>query len=818
MSDSEKKLTESARGALELARQQAEFLGQTYIGTEHMILGILLEAKSAASSAIRRQGVTAEQYKSIIERHIGRGIRSRLSFNDLSGNMEQLLISLLPSAAEAVGNKQILLAILRMPKSAGRRYLLEAGCGIEALQDCLSNLHSEESQPKTQRKAREREGVLRKYTTNLTELAREHKLDPVIGREEETEQLLRVLSRRSKNNPCLVGEAGVGKTAIVEGLAQRIITGDVPERLQNKQILTLDLCALLAGSKFRGEFEERIQQCLAELLSRGDSVLFIDEIHMLAEAGSAEGATSAANLLKPQLARGELQVIGATTWSEYKRFIEKDGALARRFQKIIVEEPSPEKAVEMLRGIMPRYELHHGVKIPESTIEAAVSLSRRYLHERQLPDKALDLLDEAAAQTAQALRQDHQRSKRKIEEQIIRLDEKKRELMRQNELFAASKLSMEEDELRQQLQNLTPPHSRKAEVSSQAVAKLIADLTGIAAEAITEEEGQKLLRMEQALSKQVVGQEQAVKAVAEAIRCSRAGLSDPRRPMGSFLFLGPSGVGKTQLSKALAKELFGSEDAMIRLDMSEFAQEHMAARLIGSPPGYVGYQEGGRLTEAVRKKPYSLVLFDELEKAHPRVCDLLLQILEDGQLEDGEGKRISFRSCVIIMTSNIGAEHFRKMGGMGFAQQSEQGSHELAAAKSREELKKQFRPEFINRIDEVLVFRWLSEESLRSICKQLLQELSQRLEQQNLSLQVSEAAVEQLCKEGYEPQLGARPLRRCIRHRIEQPLSRQIVAGDYPLGSHIFCDFSEGEFHFSAEQSFVPDETESEKSRIAFTC
>lgn len=818
MSDSEKKLTESARNALELARQQAELLGQTYIGTEHAILGILLEGKSAASAAIRRQGVTAEQYSAIIQRHIGRGIRSRLSFSELSSNMQNILSELLRYEKLPVGTKQLLLRILQCPGSAGCRYLLEAGCGPEALQECLNNLHSEEHSPKNQRKVREREGVLRKYTTNLTELAREHKLDPVIGREEETEQLLRVLSRRSKNNPCLVGEAGVGKTAIVEGLAQRIVSGNVPERLMNKQILTLDLCALLAGSKFRGEFEERIQQCLAELLAKGDSILFIDEIHMLAEAGSAEGATSAANLLKPQLARGDLQVIGATTWSEFKRFIEKDGALARRFQKIVVEEPSPEKAVEMLCGLMPRYELHHGVKIPKSTVEAAVSLSQRYLNERQLPDKALDLLDETAAQCAQEYRQEFRRRKQQMENQLAVLDEEKRSSLRSDDLFAAAEISLQEDALRRELQQLRPLSSQNIIVTSEAVAKLIARMTGIAAESITEQESEKLLRMEAALGEQVVGQEQAVKAVSEAIRCSRAGLNDPHRPMASFLFLGPSGVGKTQLCKVLAKELFGSEEAMIRLDMSEFAQEHMAARLIGAPPGYVGYQEGGRLTEAVRKKPYSLILFDELEKAHPRVCDLLLQILEDGQLEDGEGKRISFRSCVIVMTSNIGAEHFRKGSGIGFGGQSDNVSHELAAAKSRDELKKQFRPEFINRIDEILVFRWLGQEALQSICRQLLNELSQRLKQQNLTLQVSENAVDQLCKEGYEPQLGARPLRRCIRRRIEQPLSAELLSGNYRAGDSIFCDFSDDTFCFSVAEKSVPDETEQGKTQIAFTC
>lgn len=796
MAESEKKLTESARTALEAARQNAECLGQTYIGTEHMILGIMLEGKSAAAAAIRRQGVSTEQFFHIIEQRIGRGTRSKLNFEDLSSNMQLLLRDLLRCSGELVGTKQILMKILQTPHAAGRLYLKEAGCDLDLLQEMMNSLHAEEQQPRTQKKVREREGVLKKYSMDLTELAREQKLDPVLGREKEMEQMIRVLSRRSKNNPCLVGEAGVGKTAIVEGLAQRIVKGNVPELLQGKHILSLDMTALLAGSKFRGEFEERIQQCLNEALNKGDCILFIDEIHMLSEAGSAEGATSAANLLKPQLARGELQVIGATTWQEHKRFIEKDAALARRFQKIVVEEPSEDCAVEMLKGLCSRYELHHGVKILPEAVDAAVHMSVRYLPERRLPDKALDLLDEAAAQSAQDHRREMAALKELLKMKLAALDEEKRRCLKNNDLPAAAEVSDQGAKLQQEFMEL---HSQEmAVLRAEDIAALLAEQTGIDRQNISQEEGQRLLGMEKALNHQVIGQEQAVKRVAQAIRCSRAGLGDRRRPSGSFLFMGPTGVGKTELCRALSRELFGSEEAMIRLDMSEFSQEHMVSRLIGAPPGYVGYQEGGRLTEAVRQRPYSLIVFDELEKAHSRVCDLLLQVLEEGELKDGEGKRVSFRNCVIVMTSNVGAGCFQNPHNIGFEQQNDEVSYERAAARSREELKKQFRPEFINRIDEVVVFRWLDQQAIRQICCKLLEELSERLKQQNLSLQLSDAALDRLCQEGYEPQMGARPLRRAIRQNIENPLADQLISGEIHAGEQISCHWDGSHFSFSA--------------------
>ena len=800
MSGSEKKMTDNARSALDLARQHAEFLGQTYIGTEHVVLGIMMEGSSAAAIAIRRQNISAEEFFRIMERHTGRGMKSKLSFEDLSPNMQQILHELLRISSETVDCKQILLKILRIPQSSGRQYLKEAGCDLQRLQDMLHNLHNTE-QSKLPKKSREREGVLRRYSVDMTELAAEQKLDPVIGREKETEQLMRILCRRSKNNPCLVGDAGVGKTAIVEGLAQRIHAGTVSEQLQGKHILSLDMTALLAGSKFRGEFEERIQNCLTEATSRGDCILFIDEIHVLTEAGSAEGATSAANLLKPQLARGELQIIGATTWSEHKRFIEKDAALSRRFQKILVEEPDEETAIRMLQGLLPRYELHHGVTIPLDTVKMAVRLSMRYLQDRKLPDKALDLLDEAAAKAAQDQRRSFHSLQEKLQQELGALDEEKRCFLKANDLKSAAAVSDKESAIQQHLRNLRPVGSQCCVVTAENIAELLAEHCGIDCSSIQKEESTKLLQFEETLSQRVMGQTEAIKAVAQSIRCSRSGLADPKRPSGSFLFLGPTGVGKTELCKALAQELFGSEEAMIRLDMSEFAQEHMAARLIGAPPGYVGYQEGGRLTEAVRKKPYSIVLFDELEKAHPRICDLLLQILEEGELKDAEGKTVSFRSCVIIMTSNVGAEQFLKSGGIGFEQNDPAKDYEKIVQQSKEALKKQFRPEFINRIDEIIVFRELDAVALQAICGKLLNDLEQRLQQQKLSLNVSERAVAELCREGTEQHLGARPLRRSIRKKIEYPLSQQLIAGQYPAGSRICCDYDGSAFCFSVAKT-----------------
>lgn len=804
MSEAEKKLTDSARTALDVAKQQAEVLGQTYIGTEHMVLGIMIEGKSAAALAIRRQNLHAEAFLQLIEQHIGRGTHSKLSFRDLSTDMQRILHELLSKRSEAVDCKQILLRILQEPRCAASLYLKEAGCDLFLLQDMLGNLQTEEP-PRAAKKSREREGgILRRYSTDLTDLAREDKLDPVLGRDKEMEQLLRVLARRNKNNPCLVGDAGVGKTAIVEGLAQQIVLGTVPDSLKEKHILSLDMTALLAGSKFRGEFEERIQSCLNEAINRGDCILFIDEIHILTEAGSAEGATSAANLLKPQLARGDLQVIGATTWTEYKRFIEKDAALSRRFQRVLVEEPDEATAILMLQGLTARYEQHHGVRIPLETVEAAVRFSKRYLQDRRLPDKALDLMDEAAAKAAQDERKQFFSLQKQLRAELEALDEEKRHFLKSNDLVSAAAISDKEGEIRQKLRVLRPMLSlRPKSVTVQDVAELIAEQSGVDSRSITQEEGERLLHFEERLSKHIIGQEQAVHAVAEAIRRQRAGLNDPRRPMGSFLFMGPSGVGKTKLCKVLAKELFGSEEALLRLDMSEFAQEHMAARLIGAPPGYVGYQEGGRLTEAVRQRPYSLILFDELEKAHPRVCDLLLQILEEGELKDGEGKCISFRSCVIIMTSNVGALHFAQPAAIGFGEDREELSYEKAAARSREDLKKQFRPEFIDRIDEIIVFHWLDEKAREQIGGQLLEELNTRLQAQGLCLRCSSQALQQLCsaEKGEERKLGARPLRQKIRRKIEQPLAQQLISGAFHPGETIVCDCVQGTFVFRPEET-----------------
>ncbi len=668
--------------------------------------------------------------------------------------------------------------------------------------------------------AEEERGALEKYTVDLTELARQGKLDPVIGRDREIRQVIEVLSRRQKNNPVLVGEAGVGKTAIVEGLAQEIVKGSVPETLKNKKILSLDMGALLAGTKYRGEFEERLKSIVDEVKSRDDVILFIDEIHTVVGAGAAEGAMDAANILKPALARGEFQVIGATTLDEYRKYIEKDPALERRFQPIFVDEPSAEATVEILKGLKPKYEKHHGVRISDGAIEAAVKLTGRYIQDRKNPDKAIDALDQAAAKKkleAIYKRESSEEAKKAMEEIESKISEVKKRIDKLNtEIEEAQKaedidretdLKIEKAKLEKELKLLEKKkHEGTAEdivVDEEDVAKVVSEWSGVPASKMMEEEKKKLLQMEEYLHRRVIGQDEAIKAVCEAIRRARAGISDPKRPLGSFLFLGPTGVGKTELAKALAEFLFGSEDALIRLDMSEFKEEHSVAKLIGAPPGYVGYEEGGKLTEAVRRRPYSVILLDEIEKAHPRVFDLFLQVLDDGRLTDSKGRTVSFRNTVIIMTSNLGSEYLRDMmNNRELMADPERFKEAFEAAKRRilDRVREYFRPEFLNRIDEIVVFHPLTKEQILQIVELQIAQLRNRLREQKMDIELTQAAKELLAEEGFDPLMGARPLKRAIQRSIENRISELILKGELKEGYKVVVDAKDGEFTFRVER------------------
>ena len=705
--------------------------------------------------------------------------------------------------------------------------------------------------------ADEEKGALEKYTVDLTKLAEEGKLDPVIGREKEIRQVIEVLSRRQKNNPVLIGEAGVGKTAIVEGLAQEIVKGNVPDALKNKRILSLDMGALLAGTKYRGEFEERLKAIVDEVKSRNDVILFIDEIHTVVGAGSAEGAMDAANILKPALARGDFQVIGATTLDEYRKYIEKDPALERRFQPIFVEEPTPEATMEILRGLRPKYEKHHGVRISDEAIEAAVKLTGRYIQDRRNPDKAIDALDQAAAKKKleaiyqqksldelkekleelkkaiseekdEAKRKELERKKEELEKavaaaersadidakidsltkKVTELDEEIKKAEEAEDIDKETELKIEKAKLEKELKLLKKKKEEGVAsdivVDGEDVAKVVSEWSGVPASKMMEEEKQKLLKMEEYLHRRVIGQDEAIKAVCEAIRRARAGISDPRRPLGSFLFLGPTGVGKTELAKALAEFLFGSEDALIRLDMSEFKEEHSVAKLIGAPPGYVGYEEGGKLTEAVRRRPYSVILLDEIEKAHPRVFDLFLQVLDDGRLTDSKGRTVSFRNTVIIMTSNLGSEYLRDMMSNPEIMRDEKKfkeAFEVAKRRILDTVKGFFRPEFLNRIDEIVVFHPLTKEQILQIVELQISQLRRRLKDQGMDIELTDAAKELLAEEGYDPLMGARPLRRAIQKNIENRISELILTGELKEGHKVIVDAKDGEFVFKVERA-----------------
>lgn len=811
--------TENASKALNRAMEIAGELGHDYVGSEHMLLGILDLGDSAASQVLERLGVTKQAFEQLVKERIGVNSPCEVTPSDFTPRSKRILQI---AAAQAVrlghryvGTEHLLLAILEEGEGYGVRFLTTLGASpreiVQGLAEILGERQKAASAQEKQREKGEKaaKNPLEQFGRDLTQLAAEGKIDPVIGRQEEIQRVIQILCRRTKNNPVLIGEPGVGKTAVAEGLALKIQAEEVPEFLKGKRLIALDLTSMVAGTKYRGDFEERIKSAIDEVRNAGNIILFIDELHTIVGAGSAEGSTDAANILKPSLARGELQVIGATTITEYRKHIEKDAALERRFQPVTVGEPTQEQAVEILRGLRDRYEAHHKVKITDDALEAAVQLSVRYIPDRFLPDKAIDLMDEAAARVrlrAFTAPDDIQQ----MEKRLAELEQEKASAINSQEFERAAAIRDEEKELRKKLEEQQEhwndqKQEQNGEVTPEDIAAIVSMWTGVPVSRLTEEEGARLLRLEETLHQRVVGQEEAVSAVARAIRRGRVGLKDPRRPIGSFLFLGPTGVGKTELCRALAEVLFGDEEAMLRFDMSEYMEKHAVARLTGSPPGYVGYDEGGQLTEAVRSHPYSVVLFDEIEKAHPDLFNLLLQILEDGRLTDSQGRHVDFRNTVVIMTSNVGGRRLTEGSrSLGFVpENSPQAEREKAREAVMEELKKLFRPEFLNRVDDCIVFRKLTEEDLQQIARRMLTQLQTRLSDLGMEVSFPKETVEQMAKEGFDPLYGARPLRRTIQARVEDPLAEEMLAGNLKPGVPVECVFREGKLQLQSPAEAV---------------
>ena len=804
------RFTDRARRVVVLAQEEARLLNHNYIGTEHILLGLIHEGEGVAAKALESLGISLEAVRSQVEEIIGQGGSSPSGHIPFTPRAKKVLELSLREALQLghnyIGTEHILLGLIREGEGVAAQVLVKLGADLSRVRQQVIQLLSGYSGPGAQGGAGEKAGataggsgeatpsgslVLDQFGRNLTQLAREKKLDPVIGRERETERVMQVLSRRTKNNPVLIGEPGVGKTAIVEGLAQSIAADSVPETLHNKQLYTLDLGALVAGSRYRGDFEERLKKVLKEIKTRGDIILFIDELHTLVGAGAAEGAIDAASILKPMLARGELQTIGATTLDEYRKHLEKDAALERRFQPIKVEEPSVAHTIEILKGLRDRYESHHRVTITDQALVAAANLADRYISDRHLPDKAIDLIDEAGSRL-RIKRMETPPDFKELENQIAQVVQEKKEAVEAQRFEEAGRLRDREKELLAEKET-KEREIRDAgidlfdEVDEEAIAEVLSIWTGIPVYKLTEEETAKLLRMEEELHKRVIGQESAIKAVSQAIRRTRAGLKDPKRPSGSFIFLGPSGVGKTELAKTLAEFLFGDENSLIALDMSEYMEKHTVSRLVGSPPGYVGYEEGGQLTEAVRRKPFSVVLFDEIEKAHPDVFNTLLQILEEGRLTDSQGRSVDFRNTVLIMTSNLGTQDLRKAN-VGFGKSDEAISYERMKEKVNEALKQHFRPEFLNRIDDTIVFHELTKPEVTTIVDLMIKRVTVQLEAQGIGLELTEAAKLLLADRGYDPTLGARPLRRAIQRLVEDPLSEKLLMKGFRAGEHIIVD------------------------------
>ncbi|MDI9480764.1 MAG: ATP-dependent Clp protease ATP-binding subunit [Bacillota bacterium] len=818
-----RRFTQRARNAVIYAQEEARQLNHPAIGTEHILLGLLKEGEGVGARALLNMGIDLDRVRSEVTRVIGQGHgeaepadgdlpvtpRAKKVFN-LAFDEARL------QGVNYVGTEHILLALLREEEGVAGQVLTEMGVKLDHLrQQVMTLLGGDAQSPHTgvyqdpsvnfpppqgssKRKPKSKTPTLDSFSRDLTQDAAEGRLDPVIGRNKEIERVVQILSRRTKNNPVLIGDPGVGKTAIVEGLAQRIVENQVPEILGNKRVVALDLSAMVAGTKYRGEFEDRLTKIVAEIKNAGDVVVFIDEMHTIVGAGAAEGAIDAANILKPSLARGEIQCVGATTLDEYRKHIEKDAALERRFQPIMVDEPTLEESIEILKGLRDRYEAHHAVKIGDDAIEAAVQLSFRYISDRYLPDKAIDLIDEASSRVRLAnyvVPDDIKEGENRLQELI----KEKEEAINAQEYEKAAQLRDEEQKLKEQIESERKEWANKRSlemgtVGEEDIAAIVSSWTGIPVSKLAEEESERLVHLEEILHQRVVGQEEAVKAVARAVRRARAGLKNPQRPIGSFVFLGPTGVGKTELARALAEAMFGSDDAVIRLDMSEYMEKHAVARMIGSPPGYVGYDEGGQLTEKIRRKPYSVILLDEIEKAHPDVFNILLQVLEDGRLTDGQGRTVDFRNAVVIMTSNVGAESVRNAKVVGFTSAADsEADYEKMKERMLEQMKHTFRPEFLNRIDETIVFQSLTEKELTEIVDLLMEELKTRVTENGYSLQVSDSAKELILKKGYDPAFGARPLKRAIQRLVEDTVSEEILKRTVTPGDTIMVDASDDE-------------------------
>ncbi len=800
---SENKFTPRAEEVLRLSQEAAEEMGHGYVGSEHLLLGLIREEEGIAHRVLSEYGVTDEMVCDVLQRSVGKGLSGAAPSQGLTPRAKSVVELAVSEAARMgssyIGTEHLLMGILREGGNMALRILRTMGVDpkkmyssiVKKLNDTPHTVTSGVSA--ANRESDKKNKTLAEFTRDLTEAARTGKLDPVIGRDKEIQRVIQILSRRTKNNPVLIGEPGVGKTAIAEGLAERIVSGDVPEELLDKKLLSLDLSGMVAGTKYRGEFEERIKNTLAEVKKAGNVILFIDELHTIVGAGSAEGAVDAANIIKPALGRGEIRVIGATTLNEYRKYIEKDAALERRFQPVTVGEPTPEATLEILKGLRDKYEAHHKLTITDEALEAAVQLSKRYIGDRFLPDKAIDLMDEAASQvrmTAEASSPDL----KALEEKIAALHREKSEAVTAQDFEKAAQLRDIEKDYQEQVE-IERDNWRKqmaqnrGSVTADDVAKVVAGWTGIPVTRLTEDESMRLLKLEEKLHQRVVGQDEAVNAVAKAIRRSRVGLKDPKRPIGSFLFLGPTGVGKTELCKTLAEAMFGDENAMVRIDMSEYMEKHTVSRLVGSPPGYVGHEEGGQLTEKVRRKPYSVVLFDEIEKAHEDVWNILLQILEDGIVTDSQGRKVDFKNTIIVMTSNVGAKNITADAArLGFdgGDKDEKESEEAHFGRIRDavmaDLKRTFRPEFLNRIDEIIVFRQLTEDNIRQIARRMLDVTGARMAQQGITLEADDDAVAELARDGFDPQYGARPLRRAIQSMVEDAVAEKMLEGELKSG------------------------------------